>query len=212
MCFSAQISFLSSALLVIIGLFAINRISDKKQILLALIPLLFSLQQFAEGIVWLTEPNSFTNIIFAYIYLTFAMIVWPLWMPISLLVLEKIKNRKIILMCLLAVGILWSIFAITQAFIRDLVVNLGQSHVNYMISSLDNYRGLLTLIYLIPGTLPFFVSSIKNSYIIGLALVISCLLSYVIWYNFFISLWCFFAALLSIIVLFVIDNVKQAKA
>jgi hypothetical protein len=65
--------------------------------LFASIPLIFGVQQIAEGILWLTLPNSeYLTIqkIFTYVYLFFAQIVWPIWVPIAILLLEKEATRK----------------------------------------------------------------------------------------------------------------------
>lgn len=208
MCFSAKISFLSSALLLIVGILSLKNIKKNSHVFFALIPILFSLQQFAEGFVWVTEPDTFFNTLFAYIYLGFAMFVWPVWMPLSLFYLEKIQTRRRIIFGLFLTGIAWGCFVIWHALTHNIFVQLNQNHVRYIVSLNENKRSLLTLIYLIPGTGPFFISSIPFMSILGATLVVSCFLTYIIWYKFFISLWCFFAAVMSMFVLFLIKKEK----
>lgn len=53
MCFSMEASFGASALLLGTGVAAAIKATSSPQRMLALIPLLFSVQQFAEGWLWL---------------------------------------------------------------------------------------------------------------------------------------------------------------
>lgn len=49
MCFSAGASFAAGTILSIVGVVAINKTDYKKQFFFAATPLLFAVQQFAEG-------------------------------------------------------------------------------------------------------------------------------------------------------------------
>ena len=53
MCFSAEASFTSSAVLALIGYASIKAAPSKSKLFLAAIPCFFALQQFSEGIIWL---------------------------------------------------------------------------------------------------------------------------------------------------------------
>ena len=58
MCFSAEVSFGASAVISTIGVLAVKKSTKKEQLLFALIPLLFGLQQFSEGWLWLALQNE----------------------------------------------------------------------------------------------------------------------------------------------------------
>lgn len=97
MCFSASASFGAGFVLAVIGVATIKKTQHPSQLLFASIPLIFGVQQIAEGILWLTLPNPDyvnTQKIFTYVFLFFAQIVWPIWVPIAIMLLEKNATRK----------------------------------------------------------------------------------------------------------------------
>src|SRR5690242_9093334 len=61
MCFSVGASFTASGILAVIGGFALVR-APKYYRALAAIPLLFALQQFAEGVVWMTLTHPLAEL------------------------------------------------------------------------------------------------------------------------------------------------------
>jgi hypothetical protein len=98
MCFSASASFGAGALLVVIGVASLKKTHHHSQYLFAGIPLIFGIQQIAEGVLWLTLRNEDAlnlQIISTYVFLFFAQIVWPVWVPTAILLLEHKMNRSI---------------------------------------------------------------------------------------------------------------------
>jgi hypothetical protein len=84
MCFSASASFGAGVVLSAIGVVSIKKNQHKSQFLFASIPLLFAVQQFAEGILWLVLPNpeyASMQKHTTYVFLFFAQFFWPLWVP-----------------------------------------------------------------------------------------------------------------------------------
>src|SRR5689334_18279270 len=95
MCFSAVASFGASAVLGTIGVITVRKTTSPNQKLFAAIPIFFSLQQLSEGLVWLTfmHPNwEPYRLLFSHIFLVFALLVWPVWVPLSVWLLE-VNNR-----------------------------------------------------------------------------------------------------------------------
>ena len=119
MCFSAEASFGASIVLGGVGILTIRKVQVRSQILFACIPFIFSFQQFSEGVLWLALHNkgfAFLQPIATYTFLIFAQIVWPTWVPLSILLLEKAVRRKNILYVILGFGILCSV-SLTYCFI-----------------------------------------------------------------------------------------------
>jgi len=95
MCFSANASFGAGVILTVIGVASIKKCHHPYMLLFASIPLLFGIQQIAEGILWVTLPQpDNVNIKKAakYSYLVFAQVLWPIWVPISIMLMEKMKQ------------------------------------------------------------------------------------------------------------------------
>src|SRR5262245_49220676 len=100
MCFSAEASFTVSAVLAAIGVATIKNASNSRLRLIAFVPFLFAIQQFAEGIVWLYMNGTITDqnigIGAQYAYLSFAWVLWPIYTSCAIFISEKIHWRKAI--------------------------------------------------------------------------------------------------------------------
>ena len=80
MCISAPVSFVASAVLFGAGVYALKQVKEKRQYVFASLPLLFSVQQFSEGIIWLSSDYNFFESWqqpFIYVFLSFAEVIWP---------------------------------------------------------------------------------------------------------------------------------------
>jgi hypothetical protein len=87
MCFSATASFSSSVVIGAMGIYSIKSVTHTHQKYLAAIPLLFAVQQFSEGFVWLTlnhELDLKYQDFFTQSFLSFAWIIWPILVPFAL--------------------------------------------------------------------------------------------------------------------------------
>src|SRR5438445_11955235 len=97
MCFSATASFGAGAVLGTIGIIAVAKTKTNPQRLFATIPLIFAVQQFTEGLLWLSLKDpalASRQFLLTHIYLVFAMAIWPLWVPLTIRLLEKDARRK----------------------------------------------------------------------------------------------------------------------
>lgn len=213
MCFSTSASFGAGVLLAAIGIAAIKKIEKPSQILYASMPLLFASQQFIEGFVWL----SLTNPDYAHwqsvpvnLFLFFAQVLWPIWVPLSIFLIEENKTRKKILSVLLGIGVLLSMY-ISYCMLRYSVdAYLSPYHVNY-VPHFPKINPLLGALYFLPIFLPSFVSSIKNMFWQGTLLVCSYIITKLLFNDAVISVWCFFAALVSVMVFYVMRNLNQSN-
>ncbi len=205
MCFSAQASFFSAALLVSIGIATIYKARSTPSLrCFSLIPLLFALQQAAEGVIWIGGTES---LLFAAqtLFLTIALIVWPIWIPLSIAQVETSPVRKAVLYLLVSTGVIWGVFALES--IRSATTLIHSCHISYTLNSwtpltTDQAIGLYGCLTL----LPFFIAQNRSLKLFGVLVTYSYIISYLCWYAFFISVWCFFAALLSMTVYIIVSR------
>jgi len=203
MCFSAEASFTASFALFAIGMLTVSKIRSPRHLMLALIPVLFALQQFCEGMLWITLGQSdqqFWPTVFKYGFLTFAFLIWPVWIPSSLFLVEQRHYRKIALGVCALLGILWALYMLSVFFQRGAHVSLGCYHIYYSIDIPLITTGIGLVLYNLATILPMFISSIPKMWLFGLLAFGTCILSLIVWTQFFISIWCFFAALLSLLI------------
>ena len=208
MCFSATGSFAATIELTGAGIIALRKAPNKYYLMFAATPFLFAIQQLAEGVVWLSIANpSLTAFVqpATVMFLFFALAVWPIWVPASLWLIEQQKLSRRLLMALTCFGLAYSIFAIyVLANFPFRLETVSHSLVYNIDYDWRIYRDSLLILYTLPTVLPFFLSRQKRIWILGIFIVIAWLVSYTMMYVQFLSVWCFFAAILSLLVIWLL--------
>lgn len=214
MCFSATSSFLIATSLLVSSVIALQKATDKRMIPLCLIPFGFALQQAAEGIVWLTidKPDSWQHQFGMYTFLSCAFIVWPLWMPFAVKLYEQNYTKKILLTLCQLIGLL---FAITAAFFLAICaptvsVETGNIAYQFQHTFFGERSGLAW--YIIPTLLPFLLecNRIIGNLFVTFA-VISLTATYLVLPAALISVWCFMAAVISLMVIGLLYQDRHPK-
>jgi hypothetical protein len=215
MCFSASGSFGVAAVIAATGVVAMTQKQVRAHRLMAMVPLLFAAQQCAEGVVWLTmyDQQRTLHRMAVAMFLGLAVVVWPTWMPLALLVAEAQRTRRRLLVLLTVVGICVSTYA-GVILLRDLPVSRVQGHsVAYSYAETGNVvvLSLYLPMYVLATVVPFFISSLNKAKIMGGLLAVALVATFVIKRNALVSTWCFFAAIFSgVIVLSIAAEHKLA--
>ncbi len=221
MCFSSDASFGASAVLAVIGVAAIVKAKNTPQRLFAAIPLIFSIQQFSEGMLWLSIKDhdmagmadySTHHPFFRDVFLLFALIVWPVYVPFTVWLLENDKKRKKKLSLLLAAGGIVS-FCLLYVLITYPVQVMGEEHHIHFEFDLpvesSNTKWIISLLYFMSTIVTPFISGIKRMKWLGVAFLLSYTIAVIFYSGFFVSVWCYFAALLSIVVLWIVVGLQK---
>jgi hypothetical protein len=210
MCFSAQASFTASALLALIGIAALMKARHQRPLLLfATIPFLFSIQQLCEGIIWMTDstsPAGFAHSVATHMYLIFAYLIWPLWMPLSILALEGARWRRFACYTALCVALCFSMFTITQMVQTGFWARIDHSHISYPYYGSNFNFSLASFLYLYATGIPLLASHMRYTWLLAAA-VCGSLAFTTHWYHAHVtSIWCFFAAILSALIFLVVST------
>jgi hypothetical protein len=92
MCFSAKASFIAATALTACGVASLKKTQKHAFKPLAMIPLLFAVQQLLEGIVWITinnhDADSIMHGVAVYGFLFFSSMFWPIYVPWALYIAE----------------------------------------------------------------------------------------------------------------------------
>lgn len=210
MCFSASASFAASALLTAAGTQTLRKVKKPSQLILASVPLLFALQQLAEGILWTVIGHKVYPVlesIATYAFVTMAKVVWPLMLPLAMLILEKSSVRKKIMGFCLACGAAVSFYYLYSLLFFTPYAQIKTLHVAYFSDFPSPYWMEALVLYLLATIVPLFISTLKKAYILGIALIISFTISAVFFIHYLTSVWCFFAAVMSVVIYFMVrDN------
>ena len=201
MCFSATASFGASAILTVAGVAALSKVKTKSQIPFAAIPLIFAFQQFTEGFVWLslTHPdyNHWQKIPIT-IFLVLAQAVWPFWVPFSFLLIEENDKRKTALKILLGLGTFVLSFLAYRVFFYPVSAAIIPLHIHYTLNFPEGVFSIaVTVFYFLATIVPPFLAGGKRMTSLGLLNLMSFIVTIVFFENYVISVWCFFAALIS---------------
>ncbi len=197
MCFSASASFIASgALAALGGVFFVS--AKKKDKVLAVIPIMFSIQQFCEGIQWLYLNSGSSSYIAGYFFLFFAFILWPLYVPIMVFLLDK-SERKILGWFILA-GVAVAIYFSTIFLLGPLDIQRVNSCVSYNFSF--PFQNFVVLAYLLAIVGSLCISSLNIFRYFGIVVGFLGLVSWFFFALTFTSVWCFFAAIVSLMFFF----------
>jgi hypothetical protein len=149
MCFSAGASFGAAAVLSIVGAVAVIKAKTIPQGLFAAIPFIFSIQQVAEGMLWLSFNNDDIpgRSFFTYVFLVFAIMFWPIWIPLTTRLLEKDVTRKKILTVILVAGIIVSAGFASIILFYPLEAVATHHHIQYKLDLPPAINNLMWLFH-----------------------------------------------------------------
>lgn len=209
MCFSATASFIAGTTLSVVGIITIKKTVNSNELPFALIPLLFGIQQLIEGGIWLTftHNNAMFKETLTYIYSVFSHGLWPMYIPFSIVLLERITWRKKVINVLQVAGIIVGLYLLYFIFTQPVVAHVMGKHIVYM--SPHFYDIPVMLLYLAATCVSCFFSSHKFVRYFGVFMLLSFSLSYYIHVEALVSVWCFFAAALSFLIFLHFESRKD---
>ena len=178
----------------------------------AAIPFIFAVQQITEGYSWLglSNPGYYSwNQIPAYIFLVFSHVVWPIWMPFSMMIIEKDVLRKKIITILFAAGVLLAAYHVYYIIAFGAQGAIVSCHIDYNTFFPKRFDAAASLVYGLVTVIPFFVSGIKRMWFFGLALIVSYFVSKIFYEEYLVSVFCFFAAILSLIIFVILNRLNK---
>ncbi|MFI5150168.1 MAG: DUF6629 family protein [Bacteroidia bacterium] len=213
MCFSATASFSAGAVLSVIGIAALNKVKNESQLFFAGIPLLFALQQISEGTLWLalTYPSlAFLKIFTTHMFIFFAQVIWPVWVPYALYRIEKDRKRKKIHTILVGTGVIVAAYLGYCLWHYPLFASIGCNHIFYLQSYPETFRNIGAVMYIIATIIPCFISTVKRMWLLAIAVLISYILARIFYTEYTVSVWCFFASIISIIIWMILKEHKTS--
>ena len=206
MCFSASASFTAGTALLAVGAVTLKRAGHRAELAYAAIPLLFGVQQLVEGMVWLSfgANDPLLNSAMTFVYSLFSHVLWPIYVPVAVLLLEPVRWRRRTLAAFLAAGAAVGLYLLVNMFRFPIESRPAGGHIEYV--SPHFYIVAVMVGYFAATCISILFSSHKLVNVFGAAALLSFGMSYAIYRQWFISVWCFFAAVLSVIVLLRFTN------
>src|SRR3989338_3506189 len=131
MCFNAPVSLIASGGLAGLSLDAIRRLKRHRLTLVAIIPLLFAVQQLAEGLQWIVIARGEPSLFLGYVFLLFAFLTWPTFIPLAILIAEPKRKRKRALCWILLIGAAGTAYGLIGLSLYPLSIAAVDHHIVY---------------------------------------------------------------------------------
>jgi len=213
MCFSPTASFTAAAITAAIGVVTLRRANGVREVPLAAMPIIFAVQQGTEGLLWLDlpgSPNGVMAVALTFAFLSFAYVLWPIFVPIALFFSEPDKVRRRLMFFCVAAGVglgghllLWLIRHRFGATIVD-------EHIVYD----TGYHATVPagLAYLIATGLPFMLSSHRWIFVLGVIIAVGSVVAFGFYWEAFVSVWCFFAVAASAVIFWHFEAARRLRS
>ncbi len=200
MCFSATASFSAGALLLGISALTLRLANRPRELPFAAIPLLFAIQQLSEGVIWLTfhYEAPLLNAVLTHVYSFFSHVLWPVYVPVAVLLIEPPGWRPRALLAFVATGTAVGAYLLYILVVFPIVSRPTGQHIEYI--SPHFFAAATMTLYLMSTTISPILSTHRLVKVFGVLALLSFAATYFLYTTWFISVWCFFAAILSVIV------------
>ncbi|MBL7917219.1 MAG: hypothetical protein JNM96_02405 [Bacteroidia bacterium] len=209
MCFSATASFVSAGIVGAAGILSLSKVETPNQKYFAAIPLVFAVQQIAEGFVWISFNSVATPTwqdIPIKIFLFFAIVVWPTLVPYSVWKFEENKKRKRFQFVFLTAGLIFSTVAAWYMFNYSSSASIAEHHVYYKLDFPLRNAPIVSIFYIGATVVSLLLSSKKWVPGLGLLILSSYIVTNFYYKDYLISVWCFFAAVLSALIYLMVTH------
>ena len=203
MCFSASADFVGSAVLGAVGVATLREVKDRRELLLAAMPCLFALHEFIEGFVWMGLDGSLPQWVAhdagsAYVLYAYGLLAFLL--PFSVFLIEPTRRQRrrmlgfVILGGVLSLYLLWGLIAYPTSIAM-------QAH-SIVYNNVIAITTPVAVLYVIATCGALFFSGFRALVALGWANFIGLLVVSVVKHYAFTSVWCAYAAAVSVIIYF----------
>jgi hypothetical protein len=204
MCFSATASFTAAAVAGSIGvasLWQAARGRDPAMLPIAAFPVLFAAQQLVEGLLWLDlarpEPGTCRPVL-VHAFLGYAEIFWPVFAPLAALMIEPERWRRRLMFVCLGVGMALSLYLLVKMIGNPYAASAATGHIVYRTAA--TYLPGIEIPYVVATTISLLLSSHSTIQLLAGIILGGFAVAYWSYYQSYISVWCFFAAVSSVLV------------
>lgn len=201
MCFSATASITAGAVLTVTGVATIKKAKKKSDLPLATVPLFFGVQQFVEGGIWLSFKYGLPilNQVGTYIFMLFAYVFWPVFIPFAVGRLETDPMRKKIIRGFLYLGGVVALYLLYFILSKPMTSQIVNQCIAY--TTIPKSLGIPVVgAYILATCVSPLFSSHKIINLLGILGALTFAVMYYFYMVTFVSVWCFFAAILSVLI------------
>ena len=211
MCFSASVSFGASAILAVVSVISIKEVRKPSQLFFACIPIIFCVQQFIEGFLWLALTKPFfapMQQTTTYLLLFMSQVIWPMWIPYAALKLEKEHENIIFQRALFAIGIITAFYLGYCLFTFSVEARITGYAITFSQEYPMKYSIICDLFYIIATVAPPLFLTIKKVWLLSITTIISYIITTIFYDNYIVSVWSLFSFFIGVSVLVIMDEIR----
>lgn len=204
MCFSPEADAAVGVIVTAVGVDALRHVRASKEIVLGSLPLLFGIHQLTEAFVWWGLEGHVAHdiqTIATWAYLGFAFALLPVLVPLAVGLVERKLGRRRIITAFGALGVAVAVGLTVPMFRGPVTATMQSRHIEYNIEALTR-GGQLTSLYVIATCGALLASSYRDLAAFGVVNLIAIPLLIWLTVSGFVSLWCFWAAIASVVIAF----------
>lgn len=201
--FFAILNFTLSGAIAIIGIMTLRKVSTPNEVIFANLPILFALHQFTQGFVWLgmyhlIEPRALQMA--ESIFVFYAQGFLQFLVPFALWLIEPAGLRKNLIGLLTVLGALLMVYTLWGLSVQPTSVSIEHGRLAYLNPWTDTLW--VGVIYVLTTCGALMLSSSVAVQLFGWFNLIGLTIIYLLEPYAFTSLWCLYAAMLSVMLYF----------
>ena len=196
MCFSAQADLVGGVVVSGIGIDVLRHVKGRRRYLpMAALPMMLGLHQIDEAFVWWGlqgHVGSAVGTAATWIYLLFAFVVLPVYVPVAALCIETDRRRRRAMQPFIVLGVVVAVVLLAAMLRGPVRAELGHLHLGY--STDLRAGGCVGGLYVVATCGALLVSSHRDIAVFGVLNLIAVLVLAKLALDGFASLWCGWAA------------------
>ncbi|HEX3376318.1 MAG TPA: DUF6629 family protein [Candidatus Acidoferrales bacterium] len=212
MCFSAVANFVGSGFLGAAGIVTMTKVKHRRELLFASLPTLFAIHQFIEGFVWLGLDGILSPAVtrdMAAAFILYAQGLLPFLLPLSVFLFEPDKKSRGRMQPILILGAGTTLYILWALIAYPLEVSVKGNSIVYINQATNNTA--VAVLYVIATCGSLFFSKIRSMVVFGAANLAILLIVMAFKRYAFTSLWCAYAAIASVIILYYFWRSKEER-
>lgn len=208
MCFSLPASVAAGSVLVLAGAATLRLVRRDAERPLASVPLLFGVQQLVEGALWWSIGRGDGRLVAGATtaYMLFSHVLWPVFVPFAMLSLEVVRWRRRALGAALVVGALVALDGLRIVLGDHPAAHVAGSSLQYV-----RPGPVVVALYLVATCAGTMMSSHRFLRVIGAAALGLALLTLWLYAAVFVSVWCFFCAVLTVLIFAYFRSLRRSS-
>jgi hypothetical protein len=201
-CFSPEADAIVGGIVIVVGVDALRHTTAPKHLALASLPVVFGVHQVTEAFVWWGLQGNVSHTVervALWLYLVIALVALPAFVPLAVGLIEPLAFRRRI------IGVLWALGLVVAAVLAAALVRepIGASidgrHIAHSIEGMRTGGPIITL-YVIATCGALLACSYRDIAVLGAVNLAAVPLLLWLTSGGFVSLWCFWAALVSVVI------------